>query len=125
MRFLLTLFVGIIIAVFALYFCCILRVFPFTNTLGEFSAMFQPLEALFTALAFVALVVTNWRQSKELRQTKRQTTEILGLAFRLQASGLRLVSMAIEKDSNTVVARQELETQVEEFEQMLQRYLRE
>jgi len=87
--------------------------------------MFQPLEALFTALAFVALVVTNWRQSKELRQTKRQTTEILGLAFRLQASGLRLVSMAIEKDSNTVVARQELETQVEEFEQMLQRYLRE
>jgi hypothetical protein len=109
------------VAVFALYFSFVPQLFPFTKTLGEFSAMFQPLEAFFTALAFVALVITSSRQSKELQDTKKQTTEVLGLAFRLQASGMRLISMAVQWDPQTADARRELENQVEEFERMLQR----
>jgi hypothetical protein len=111
------------LALFALYFSCVPHVFPFTNTLAEFSAMFQPLEAFFTGLAFVALVVTSSRQLKELEETKKQTTEILGLAFRLQASGMRLISMAVQWDPQTTDARRELETQAEGFEHMLRRHL--
>ena len=86
------------LGLFALYFSCVPHLFPFTKTLGEFSAMFQPLEAFFTALAFVALVVTTSRQSKEIQDIKKQSTEILGLAFRLQAAGMRLISMAVQWD---------------------------
>src|SRR5206468_9306622 len=100
MKLLLAFCVAFIIAIlfFALYFSCVVCFFPFAKTLGEFSAMFQPLEALFTALAFFALVITVWLQSRELRQTKRDTAEALVLASRLQAAGLRLISMALEKD---------------------------
>ncbi|SRR6266568_8435929 len=112
------------LGLFALYFCCVPHLFPFTKTLGEFSAMFQPLEAFFTALAFVALVITSSRHSKELQDSKKQTTEIFGLAFRLQASGMRLISMAVQWDPQTADARRQLEIQVDEFERILQKYLR-
>jgi hypothetical protein len=117
---------GLIAAVpfFALYFCCIVGVFSPPKTLAEFSAMFQPLEALFTALAFFALVLTIWWQSEELRKTKKETAEALVLAIRLQASGMRLISMAVEDDSNTGAARRELERQIEELEQRLENYVR-
>src|SRR5258708_6372460 len=100
MKLVLTFCIAFIIAIsfFALYFCCVVGVFPFTKTITEFSGMFQPLEALFTALAFFALVITAWAQAKELRRTKRETAEALVVASRLQAAGARLISMAVEKD---------------------------
>ena len=113
------------LALFALYFSCVPHLLPFSKTLGEFSTMFQPLEAFFTALAFVALVVISSRQSKEIQDIRKQSTEILGLAFRLQAAGMRLISMAVQWDPQTTEARRQLEIQVEEFERILQRHLRE
>jgi glucan phosphoethanolaminetransferase (alkaline phosphatase superfamily) len=110
--------------VFAVYFCCVAHLFPFGRSLAEFSAMFQPLEALFTALAFIAIVIISYAQSKELRQTKRDTAEAFVRASRLQASGARLISMATQNDPNLAAARRELEQQVEELEQWLERYLR-
>jgi hypothetical protein len=86
--------------------------------------MFQPLEALFTALAFIAIVIIASAQSKELRQTKRDTAEAFVRASRLQAASARLISMATQDDPNVAAARRELEQQVQELEQWLQAYLR-
>jgi hypothetical protein len=116
---------GFVVALglFALYFCCVVAVLPFSKSLAEFSAMFEPLGAFFTALAFIGLVITTYYQAEELKRTKREIAqernerlEALIHVTRLQASGMRLISMAVEKHSSTAAARQELEKQVEEFE---------
>jgi signal transduction histidine kinase len=110
---------------FAVYFCCVAHIFPFGRSLAEFSAMFQPLEALFTALAFIAIVITFWAQSTESRQAQRESAEAFVRASRLQAASARLVSLAAQNDPNTAEARRELEKQVEELEERLRTYLRE
>jgi Na+/phosphate symporter len=126
MKLALTFCVAFIVAslLFAVYFCCVAHLFPFGRSLAEFSAMFQPLEALFTALAFIAIVIIASAQSKELRQTKRDTAEAFVRASRLQAASARLISMATQDDPNVAAARRELEQQVQELEQWLQAYLR-
>jgi hypothetical protein len=45
MKLALTFCVAFLIAAlaFAVYFCCVVHVFPFDRSLAEFSAMFQPL----------------------------------------------------------------------------------
>jgi uncharacterized membrane protein YbhN (UPF0104 family) len=110
---------------FAVYFCCVAHLFPFGRSLAEFSAMFQPLEALFTALAFIAIVITASLQAKESRKTQRDSAEAFVRASRLQAASARLVSLAAQNDPNTAEARRELERQVEELEERLRTYLRE
>ena len=86
--------------------------------------MFQPLEAFSTALAFIALVIIAWTQSKVAADEERYSRSVLR-ASRLQASGARLISMATQNDPNLEKARRELEQQVEELEQWLKAYLRE
>jgi NADH:ubiquinone oxidoreductase subunit 6 (subunit J) len=127
MKLALTFCVAFLIAAlaFAVYFCCVVHVFPFDRSLAEFSAMFQPAEAFSTALAFIAIVIVAWTQSRELRQTKRDTAEAFVRASRLQAVGARLISMATQNDPNLAAARRELEQQVEELERWPERYLRE
>jgi hypothetical protein len=111
--------------VFAVYFCCVAHVFSFGRSLPEFSAMFQPLEALSTALAFIAIVITAWIQARESRRTQRDSAEVIVRALRLQAAGSRLISLATQNDPNTDAARRELEQQVQELEERLRVYLRE
>jgi signal transduction histidine kinase len=109
---------------FAVYFCCVAHIFPFGRSLAEFSAMFQPLEALFTAMAFIAIVITFWVQSRESRQTQRESAEAFVRASRLQAASARLLSLAAQNDPKTADARRELEKQVVALEDRLRTYLR-
>ncbi len=126
MKLALAFLVAFVVAVlfFAVYFCCVAHIFPFGRSLAEFSAMFQPLEAFFTALAFIAIVITFWSQSRDSRQTQRESAEAFVRASRLQAASARLISLATQNDPSTADARRELEKQVEELEEWLRAYLR-
>jgi hypothetical protein len=127
MKFALAFCVAFIVAtlLFAFYFLCIAHIFPFGRSLAEFAGMFQPLEALFTALAFVAIVITFRAQSSDARQARRDSAEAFVRASRLQAASARLLSLATQNNPNTAEARRELEKQVEELEERLRTYLRE
>ena len=109
--------------VFALYFLSVSHVFAQRESFQDFANSFGPLAAFFTALAFFGLVITVIQQAQELEKTKaemdkerNERIEAFILVTRLQTSGLRLISMSIEKDANSQNARRELEIMVEQFE---------
>src|SRR5947209_4559028 len=79
---------------FTAYICGASHFFSDDRSAAKFAAIVQRLEAFSTALAFVAIVIVASAQSKELRQTKQETAEILVRALRLQASSARLISMS-------------------------------
>ena len=113
----------IALAVFAAYLMLLPYFFETEGTLPEFASLFDPLGAVFTALAFFGLVLTALHQSEGLSEAKRQLEQdrneridSLLLATRLQVAGLRLVAMAIEKDQNRGQAKRELELMVAEAE---------
>ena len=110
-------------AIFALYFLSIGRIFTEKEALQTFLASFNPLSAFFTALAFFGLVLGLWHQASELNITRAEIERERGermkeliLVTRLQAAGLRLISMSIEKDENSKQARAELESMVAQLE---------
>jgi hypothetical protein len=109
---------------FAAYICGASRFFADDRSVAKFAAIVQPLEAFSTALAFVAIVIVASTQSKELRQTKRETADIIVRALRLQASSARLISMSTSSAADIQKARRELEVQVEQLERWLDAYHR-
>ena len=100
--------------------CCWLLT---TNDLwGKDSSWFWTLvQGIATAFTLIALVVISWRQGKELQRTKKENARALLDSHRVQASGLRLISLAIGKDPNVDGARRELELLLEGIEKKIQR----
>jgi hypothetical protein len=115
---------AVTLLLFATYICGASHFFSDDRSAAKFAAIVQPLEAFSTALAFVAIVIVAFAQSKELRQTKRETAEIVVRALRLQASSARLISMTSSSAPDIHKARRELEVQIEELERWLDAYHR-
>ena len=115
--------VVIAVAAFAGYFILAKAAIPGKDEMQAFSSSFAPLSAFFTALAFFALALNSMHQASEIKKTKadlqkerNERIETVILTARIQAGGMRLLAMVLEKDPNAQKARAELEGMSQEME---------